>query len=64
MGFSLAAAGVGITLWWLLALWSVGSRHVGSAVVVPGLWSIGSAVVVHNLGLVALQQLGSSRTRD
>lgn len=64
MGFSLAAAGghhavVASALWELSTL-----RHAGSAVVLPGFWSIGSAVVVHNLGLVALQQLGSSCIRD
>ena len=51
---------VGVSLQWLLLLWSMGSRaygfqqlqHVGSAVVAPRLQNTGSVVVAH--GLVTL----------
>ena len=40
---------VGFSLWWLLLLWSMDLRHVGSVVVAQRLWSTGSVVVVHGL---------------
>ena len=51
----------GFSLQWLLLLWSTGSRRAGfsncgswaSVVVVRGLWSTGSVVVVHGLSCSA-----------
>ena len=40
---------VGFSLWWLLLLWSTGSRRAGSVVVALRLQSAGSVVVVHRL---------------
>ena len=40
---------VGFSLWWLLLLWSMDLRHVGSVVVAQRLWSTGSVVVVQRL---------------
>ena len=48
MGYS-SLRRVGFSLWWLLLFWSMGSRHAGSLVVTRGLWSTGSAVVMHGL---------------
>ena len=51
----------GFSLWWLLLLWSTGSRHVGfsnygvraSVVVARRLWSAGSVVVAYGLSCSA-----------
>ena len=42
-------ASTGISLWWFLFLWSMGSRRSGSVVAVPGLQITGSVVVAHGL---------------
>ena len=54
----------GFSLWWLLLLWSTGSKHAGSVVVARGLSSCGSwAQQLWLTGLVAPQHVGSSQTR-
>ena len=60
---------MGFSLRWLLLLWSTGSRSAGSSncgAQPQQLWLVGSRVQAQQLwrmGLVALQHVGSSRTR-
>ena len=77
-GFSLVAASggysllwcTGFSLWWLLLLQSMGSRHAGFSSCGTGaqqLWLAGCRVQAQQLqrtGLVALWHVGSSQTRD
>ena len=59
----------GFSLWWFLLLWSTGSRHVGFSSCgtwAQQLWIAGSTAQAQQLwctGLVALQHVGSSRTK-
>ena len=59
----------GFSLWWLLLLWSIGSRHMGFSscgVQAQQLWLMGCRAQAQELwrtGLVALQHVRSSRTR-
>ena len=59
---------VGFSLWWLLLLWSTGSRCTGFSSYgkrAQQLWFAGSRVQAQQLwhtGLVALRHVGSSRT--
>ena len=76
-GLSLVAASGGYTLlwctgfslWWLLLLWSMSSKHVGFSscgTQVQQLWLAGStaqAQQLRHVSLVALWHVGSSRTR-
>ena len=57
------------SLWWLLSLWSMGSRHLGFSscgTQTQQLWLAGSrpqAQQLWHMGLVALRHVGSSQTR-
>ena len=72
-GFSpVAASGprhAAFSLWWLLLLWSTGSRHAGLSsrgTQAQQLWLASSRAQAQQLwriGLAALQHVGSSRTR-
>ena len=76
-GLSLVAASggysslwcMGFSFWWLLLLWSTGSRHMGFSSCgtwAQQLWLTGSRVQAQQLwctGLVAPWHVGSSRTR-
>ena len=60
-GATLQVPCAGFLLWWLLLLWSTGSRTcVGSAAVTPRLQSTGSVVVAQGLSCSA--DVGSSQT--
>ena len=60
----------GFLLWWLLLLWSMGSRHMGfssCSMQAQQLWLAGSRAQAQQLwrtGLVAPWHVGSSWTRD
>ena len=68
-GYSLLQC-VGFLLWWLLLLWSTGSRYAGFSSCgtwAQQLWLTGSRAQAQQLwhaGLVALWHVGSSRTKD